>query len=173
VAYPKLIIRASKSPAVRRIVRGKGLRLARLPGVILNHRSLKSSDVLFASYPKSGNTWIKFMLGQIITGREVDFDSVDRVIPYLGDDMPPVGPLPNGGRLIKTHEPFRGITAPYVKKAVVLVRDGRDVALSYYRSQLRRGWFEGSHAFAPLRRCSRGSGEGDRSRDRISRPQRR
>jgi hypothetical protein len=43
--------------------------------------------------------------------------------------------LPNGGRLIKTHEAFR----PEYKKAVYLVRDAGDVVLSEYAYQTALG----------------------------------
>jgi hypothetical protein len=88
--------------------------------------------VFLASYPRSGNTWTKFMLAELIGGTEVDFTSNKKMVPMVGRHTaaPPV--LSGGGRLIKTHEPYR----PCYAKAIYLVRDVRDVASSFY--ELRR-----------------------------------
>jgi hypothetical protein len=109
----------------------------------LRHRGLSDRDAFLASYPKSGNTWVKFMLAQLLTGATADFDSVERVIPDIGGhrDLPRL--LPEGARLIKTHEPRRPPWGRYYKRAIYIVRDGRDVAVSYYFSMLRTGLYEG------------------------------
>lgn len=81
-----------------------------------------------ASYPRSGSTWLRFMLFQVLTGQDPSFNSIDVTIPEI-DAHRGVRPLlPNGGRLIKTHERYR---ADY-KRAIFLVRDVRDVLLSGY-----------------------------------------
>ena len=104
----------------------------------VRHRSLISSDVFVASYPRSGNTWLRFMLFEILLGRSPSFNHVDKVVPDIGkhDKASPV--LPNLGRLIKTHEPYR----QEYKKAIYLVRDARDVALSEFAYQKALGLAE-------------------------------
>ncbi|HEV8523046.1 MAG TPA: sulfotransferase domain-containing protein [Terriglobales bacterium] len=100
----------------------------RAPLVWVRHRGLQPEDVILASYERSGSTWLRFLLQEILTGWPAEFFTVNRVIPEMGTHRG-VGPvLPGGGRLIKTHERFRreyGI-------AVYLVRDVRDVLLSNY-----------------------------------------
>jgi hypothetical protein len=100
----------------------------RMPLVWYWHLGLKSQDIFQASYPRSGSTWLRFMLLQILTGTDPGFHSVQRTIPEVDEHrgVPPL--LPGGGRLIKTHEQYRKDYA----RAVFLVRDVRDVFLSNF-----------------------------------------
>jgi hypothetical protein len=104
----------------------------------IRHRRLIPADVFVASYPRSGNTWLRFMLFEILLGQSPSFNHVDKVVPDIGkqDKASPV--LPHGGRLIKTHEPYR----PEYAKAIYLVRDARDVALSEFAYQKALGLAE-------------------------------
>ncbi|HSJ09652.1 MAG TPA: sulfotransferase domain-containing protein, partial [Longimicrobiales bacterium] len=101
---------------------------------------LRRDDVLLAAYPKAGNTWLKFLLAHYLSDGEVGFDSVEHIVPEIGAQRDGQRVLPRGGRLIKTHEPFR---TDY-RRAIYLVRDARDVAISYYYHQLRQARFAGS-----------------------------
>lgn len=100
--------------------------------ISMRHRSLMSGDVFLASYPKSGNTWLRHLLAYIVTGKSTPWrGGIDQVSDLIGrhHSLPPVAE--DGGRLIKTHEPFR----KHYRRAVVLIRDGRDVAVSEYHFQ--------------------------------------
>ena len=46
-----------RSPALRSAV------------VYEHHRGLRAEDIFIASYPRSGNTWIRFVLADLATGR--------------------------------------------------------------------------------------------------------
>ena len=113
-------------------LRRTGYRLSktalRSPLIWLRHRGLDLADVVLASYPRSGNTWCRFLLGEILSDQKTGFDSIDKVVPQIGLHQIALPLLPGGGRLIKTHEQYRKEYA----KAVYLVRDVRDVVLSYY-----------------------------------------
>jgi hypothetical protein len=99
------------------------------------HVGLKPQDIFLASYPRSGSTWLRFMLYQILTGNDPKFQSIDCTIPEI-DSHRGVRPLlPRGGRLVKTHEQCR---RDY-KRAVFLVRDVRDVFLSCYARSVEVG----------------------------------
>jgi estrone sulfotransferase len=103
-------------------------RLLRAAVVANRHRGLRADDLFVASYPRSGNTWVRFVLAELANGAPADFESIDRMIPAIGSHRGAVG-LVSGRRLIKTHEPYR---AQYAR-AVYLVRDVRDVLISWYR----------------------------------------
>jgi len=83
---------------------------------------------MIASYPRSGNTWFRFLLANILTGEASGFESINRAAPQMGLQAIGRPLLPGGGRLIKTHEPWRREYG----RAVYLVRDVRDVMLSYF-----------------------------------------
>ena len=99
----------------------------------LRHRKLRTSDVFLASYPKSGNTWLRHLITYVATQEPTPWrGGINRISDLVGrhDVLPEVAT--DQGRLIKTHEPFR---SDY-QRAVLLVRDGRDVAVSEYFFQL-------------------------------------
>ena len=108
---------------------------ARRPVVWLRHRGLYASDVFLASYPRSGNTWLRFVLGEVLAGKSIDFDNVDDVIPELKWHRRGAVLFAHSGRLIKTHEPWR----EEYRKAIYIVRDARDVALSTYARAAQLG----------------------------------
>ena len=108
----------------------------RIPLVWLRHRGLDPKDTFVASYPRSGSTWLRFLLFEILTKCEASFDDVNRYIPDVGLHGTAVPLMPNGGRVIKTHEAYR----PDYKRALYIVRDVRDVALSEYAYQKAQGW---------------------------------
>lgn len=93
------------------------------------HRGLRPDDVFLASFPRSGNTWLRFVLADLATGDTSGFQDADRLIPYVGEHREMAGQLPGGLRLIKTHEPYR----KDYRRAAFLIRDPRDVALSYWK----------------------------------------
>lgn len=102
------------------------------------HRGLVPADVMLASYPRSGNTWTKFMLAELLTGSETDFCSEDEVVPFVGRHLRAKRLLPGGGRLVKTHEPYCKTYDQH--RAIYLVRDVRDVALSFQKLRTAEGF---------------------------------
>lgn len=91
-------------------------------------------DTFLVSFPRSGNTWTRFLVCNLISPDDpVTFVSLDARIPGINvpDRILRRFPRP---RIIKSHEPFD----PRYKKIIYIVRDPRDVVLSYYRFQLKR-----------------------------------
>ncbi len=97
---------------------------------------LRRSDVLLASFPKSGNTWVRFFfcnLAGVLAGREgpVGFGELDRVMPELGVSnlLAPwsLAPVP---RVVKTHK--RRWSLFGARRSILLTRDPRDVMTSFY-----------------------------------------
>lgn len=113
-----------------RVLRRKASRTAlRVPVVWYRHRGLHPRDVFVASYPRSGSTWLRFLLLELLTRADgAGFDSVNQMIPDVGGQNACRPLLENGGRLIKTHEAYRR----EYRKAVYLVRDVRDVVISEF-----------------------------------------
>jgi hypothetical protein len=109
--------------------------LLRAPVIWMRHRGIDRNDIMIASYPRSGNTWLRFLLTKILTGRSAAFDDVNNVIPEIGIHKDALHLLPGDGRLIKTHEVYR----PTYKRAVYLIRDVRDVLLSQYSRENELG----------------------------------
>jgi hypothetical protein len=111
----------------------------RIPLVWIRHRALRSTDVFLGAYPRSGSTWTRFVLYEILTGREAGFKEVNATLRGVGSLDRGVPLLPGAGRLLGTHERYR---AEY-KRAIYLVRDGRDVLLSEYSYLRALGFFHG------------------------------
>ena len=92
-------------------------------------------DVFLTSYPRSGNTWTRFLVGNLVHPEEpVTFLNVERLVPdmykhsdrYLRNLARP--------RILKSHEVFD----PRYKRIIYIVRDPRDVAISNYHWEMKQ-----------------------------------
>ena len=86
-------------------------------------------DTWIVSYPRSGNTWTRFLVANLVArGEPVDWSNIERWVPdiYVNRDSK-LRLLPRP-RYLKSHEAYR----PDYRRVVLIVRDPRDVALSYY-----------------------------------------
>jgi hypothetical protein len=101
----------------------------------VRYAGLRETDMIFASYPKSGSTWLRFMLVDLLTGSDPEWATVGELFPFVGGHRH-LSPLLPGGRAVYTHDRATGPVA----RGVYLVRDGRDVALSEYRWFVRGGY---------------------------------
>jgi hypothetical protein len=95
--------------------------------------------VWIASYPKSGNTWVRFLLCNLFFGRQESAASLNTLAP----DIHEVGAriLQHPGGLIKTHFAFssRMPCAERTAAVIYVVRDPADVIASNYHYYLRSG----------------------------------
>jgi hypothetical protein len=91
-------------------------------------------DVFLVSYPRSGNTWTRFLLGSLIDRDDpVTFTNIESRIPeiYFNRDRALRG-LPRP-RLLKSHECFQA----HYPRVIYVVRDPRDVAVSFYHHNVK------------------------------------
>ncbi|MCA9705836.1 MAG: sulfotransferase domain-containing protein [Myxococcales bacterium] len=128
-----------------------GLGDARRTAAFLRARLLfrpRPDDVYVATYPRSGTTWMQFMLHLVVRGPGAAFRHINDVCPWFERSLA-VGSLEPedlerlpSPRIFKTHLP-RGWLPPQ-GRFVAIVRDPEDVAISYY--QLYRAYlgFAGS-----------------------------
>ena len=114
---------------LRRFKRRLGMTPLRQPLVRWRHRNIRPEDVLLASYPNSGNTWVKHLIVYLLTNEEHSWSGAkDVLIPPIGSADISTALRVNGGRLLKTHEQYRHD----YRRAIYLVRDARDVVISNY-----------------------------------------
>jgi estrone sulfotransferase len=89
-------------------------------------------DTFVVSYPRSGNTWTRFLIGNLVhPDTDVTFTNIERLIPDTSSQSNRALKRTPRPRIIKTHEYFDH----RYPKTIYIVRDPRDVALSYYDFQ--------------------------------------
>jgi hypothetical protein len=89
-------------------------------------------DTFIVSYPRSGNTWIRFLISNLMHPDEtVTFANIERLIPDTSSQSNRALKRTPRPRLIKSHQYFD----PRYRKVLYIVRDPRDLVLSYYDFQ--------------------------------------
>jgi hypothetical protein len=86
-------------------------------------------DVFLVSFPKSGNTWTRFLLGNLMSpDRPATFSNIHILVPDpIGTATKEFRRMPRP-RIIKSHECFD----PRFPRVIYIVRDPRDVVVSQY-----------------------------------------
>jgi hypothetical protein len=103
-------------------------------------------DTFVVSYPRSGNTWVRFLIANLVHPRAtVTFANIEKLIPDTSSQSNRALKRTPRPRIIKTHQYFD----PRYRKVIYIVRDPRDVALSYYQFQRKYRQIEDGH---PLER---------------------
>jgi hypothetical protein len=115
----KSYIKAVGSVALGRVPAGRAL-------------TVFPNDIFIVSYFRSGSTWARFLFGNFIHQHEtVTFANMKRLVPIIYDDPDRV--LRSLPRVLKSHECFD----PRYPKTIYIVRDPRDVAVSFYYFNLK------------------------------------
>lgn len=101
----------------------------------------RDSDIYLVSYPKSGNTWMRYLLAYSIWPELADMDLVE-MAAYLPsfrlekdrdamlDPNSPCNHLTH--RIIKEHTRYDAKAQHNIKRAIYIARDGRDAIVSYW-----------------------------------------
>ena len=92
-------------------------------------------DTFLVSYPRSGNTWTRFLIANFIYEDDpVTFANIeDRIPDPVAVSRRRLAKL-RRPRIVKSHEYFH----PLYRKVIYIVRDPRDVAVSNYYFQLKK-----------------------------------
>ena len=89
-------------------------------------------DTFVVSYPRSGNTWTRFLIANLVyPEKNVGFANIEKLIPDTSSQSNRALKSTPRPRIIKSHEYFDH----RYRKVIYIVRDPRDVALSYYDFQ--------------------------------------
>ena len=100
------------------------------------HYGLSNNDIIFASFPKSGNSWFRFIWYNIISmnelgGKEIYFHNLNSDLGAQYDSHT-FGSLDYKilPRLVKTHRVYHKFFSKY--NIIFLYRDPRDVMISFF-----------------------------------------
>ena len=99
--------------------------------------NIYEDDVFLIGYPKSGNTWLRFLIGNYITEGRCDFTNSHLIVPGIKEN-PDICNKLNRPRFMHGHlttKYFKRLVnanKSYMPRVVFISRDGRDVAVSYY-----------------------------------------
>jgi hypothetical protein len=91
-------------------------------------------DRFLVSYPRSGSTWTRFLIGNLLTaGEPITFANIESRLPsiYICTDRQLRSVA--RPRLLTSHEAFD----PAYKTIIYVVRDPRDVAVSFYHYSIK------------------------------------
>lgn len=89
-------------------------------------------DTFLVSYPRSGNTWTRFLIANLVhSEKSVSFANIEKLIPDSSSQSNRALKRTPRPRIIKTHQYFDH----RYPRTIYIVRDPRDVALSYYNFQ--------------------------------------
>ncbi|ANV84728.1 hypothetical protein AWQ21_10265 [Picosynechococcus sp. PCC 7003] len=99
-----------------------------------NNNDLHYEDIFFVSYPKSGTTWLQFIIANLLKKDDKEIIDFNTVLKYVyatktRDRLLSKNP---GERIIKSHDVFLSKHHKKYRKIIYLVRDARDVYVSYY-----------------------------------------
>jgi hypothetical protein len=91
--------------------------------------AVRPDDSFIVSYPRSGNTWTRFLLANLLhPDVPVNFTTIEKLIPDVEAQSSRYMKRIPSPRVIKSHQYFDH----RYRRVLYIVRDPRDVVLSYY-----------------------------------------
>jgi hypothetical protein len=118
---------------MKRIKLAAGILLGRASIAAGRSLTVYADDRFVVSYPRSGNTWVRFLVGNLIHDDPVTFTNVEQRVPDIYQNSDDELQKMIRPRLLKSHEYFD----PRYGMVLYMVRDPRDVAVSYYHYHLK------------------------------------
>ena len=100
----------------------------------------RSSDLIIATFPKCGTTWMQQIVHGLRTGGDMDFGEITEVVPWiemaydLGIDLQ--ARQKGAFRAFKVHHRYD--TVPKGARYICVLRDPKDTALSFFN--FMNGW---------------------------------
>jgi hypothetical protein len=92
-------------------------------------------DIVLVSYPKSGNTWTRFLMANLMYPNvDVSFANINRLVADPALASKKFLKSLRRPRVLKSHEPF-DVRYP---KVIYIVRDPRDVVVSEYHFEIKK-----------------------------------
>jgi hypothetical protein len=92
-------------------------------------------DTFLVSYPKSGNTWTRFLIANLVyPEKNPDFANINALLPDPEEMSKKNLERATRPRILKSHQYFD----PRYPKVIYVVRDPRDVVLSEYHFDIKR-----------------------------------
>ena len=106
--------------------------------------AIEPDDVFIVSYPRSGNTWVRFLVGNLIASSPTTFANVDERVPDIYKTDIETLSRSQRPRYLKSHET---VDSRY-PTVIYVVRDPRDVLVSYYHYKMRLNRIPDGHSIA-------------------------
>ncbi len=110
-----------KSSFIKKYIRGCSIR-----------KKIKEDDIFIVSYPKSGNTWVRFLIANLIIKEkiEVNFNTIHDIVPEF-ENTEYSKSINMNSRFFKSHSELN----TRFSKVIYIIRDGRDAYSSFYNYQ--------------------------------------
>jgi len=103
-----------------------------VPGSEFSYVRVFPDDTFIVSYPKSGNTWVRFLIANLLNpDQPVTMTDMEQIVPHCEAQSRRFFRLMPRPRIIKCHRSFD----PRFKRVIYVLRDPRDVVVSQYYFQ--------------------------------------
>lgn len=96
--------------------------------------TIRDSDIFLVSYPKSGNTWMRFLVANLLRPNDtINFVNIETIVPDIYKNTEDELSRLKAPRIIKSHECFN----PRYKKVIHIVRNPLSIAVSFYHHLMK------------------------------------
>jgi aryl sulfotransferase len=108
---------------------------------IWNDFHFRDDDIIIATHPKAGTTWMQQIVAQLLFAGDPDLD-VGRLSPWVDLRLPPraeklaMFEAQTHRRFVKTHLPLDALVFSPRARYIYVARDGRDVVWSWHNHLL-------------------------------------